>query len=80
MSVSQNTPKKQKGPQPPNCNCGQDLYADLPSEMQPKNRTWKTGFRQVTCPNCSLEYWTNCEGDLCTACQKNLTSQKNTRP
>jgi hypothetical protein len=70
MSDSQNTPKNQKELQPSNCSCEKDPYTDLPPELRPKNRTWKAGFREVTCPSCGLEYWTNCEGDLCMDCKK----------
>lgn len=70
MSDSQNTPKNQKELQPSNCSCEKDPYMDLPPELRPKNRTWKAGFREVTCPGCGLEYWTNCEGDLCMDCKK----------
>lgn len=66
----QNTPKNQKDPRLQNCSCVKDPYADLPPDLRPKNRTWKTDFREVICPGCGLEYWTNCEGNLCTACQK----------
>lgn len=65
-----NFPKNKKDPQPSNCSCVKDPYTDLPSELRPKNRSWKTGFREVTCPSCGLEYWTNMEGDLCMDCQK----------
>ena len=47
-----------------------DPFATLPPDLQPMKKSWKTGFRQVTCPGCGLEYWTNCEGDICTDCQK----------
>lgn len=66
----QNTTKKQEDPQPSNCNCVKDPYADLPPVLRPKNTTWKTGFCQVTCPGCGLEYWTNTESDLCMDCRK----------
>ncbi|MBU0511205.1 MAG: hypothetical protein KJ638_05825 [Chloroflexi bacterium] len=62
-------PPKDKQPTPA-CSCVQDPFASLPPELQPKNKTWKSGFRHVTCPRCGQEYWTNCEGDLCTGCQK----------
>lgn len=52
------------------CKCVQDPFADLPPELQPRKKSWKTGFRQVICLACGLEYWTNCEGDLCVDCQK----------
>jgi hypothetical protein len=66
----QNTPKKQKDPQPSNCSCVKDPYTDLPPELRPKNRIWMTGFREITCSGCGLEYWTNCQGDLCMNCKK----------
>ncbi len=52
----------------PTCSCMQDPFAALPPDLQPQKKSWKTGFRQVTCPGCGLEYWTNCEGDFCTDC------------
>jgi hypothetical protein len=60
---SQNTASK-------GCDCVQDPFASLPPELRPKNRTWKDGLRQVTCPGCGLEYWTNMEIDLCIDCRK----------
>jgi hypothetical protein len=70
MSDPSDPPNTEKGTQLPTCSCVKDPYAYLPPELQPKNRTWKSTFRQVTCPGCGLEYWTNCEGDVCTDCQK----------
>ncbi len=66
----QNTNKNPINSQQPACNCVKDPYAELPPELRPKNRTLKSDFREVTCPGCGLEYWTNCEGDLCLDCKK----------
>lgn len=52
------------------CSCVKNPYTDLPPELRPKNRDWKTGLRQVTCPGCGLDYWTNAVSDLCIDCQK----------
>lgn len=71
MSDFQNIPENQKDPQPSNCSCVKDPYADLPPELWPKNKTWKTGFREVTCPGSGLDYWTNLVGALCMDCKKN---------
>jgi hypothetical protein len=70
MNDSQNIPKNQKDPLLSNCSCNQDPFAALPPDLQPKKESWKTGFRQVICPHCGKEYWTNCEDDLCIECQK----------
>lgn len=70
LSDPKDTPKSKIEPPPPTCRCVQDPFASLPPKLQPKNKTWKTGFRQVICPGCGLKYWTNCEGDLCMDCQK----------
>lgn len=56
--------------QPQSGCCGGDPFTDLPPELRPKNKTWKSSFREVTCPGCGLEYWTNTEGDLCMDCKK----------
>ena len=69
----QDTLNPEKEKPTPICNCAQDLYVDLPPELQPEKKSWKSGFRHVTCPSCGLEYWTNREGDLCTNCQKKGT-------
>jgi hypothetical protein len=68
MPETKPTPPKDAPSQP--CSCVQNPFADLPPDLQPKKKSWKTGFREVTCPGCGLEYWTNMEGDLCMDCQK----------
>jgi hypothetical protein len=73
-----NIPNIQKDPQSPTCDCVKDPFADLPPELQPKNKSWKTGFRQVSCPSCGLKYWTNIEGDLCMDCQKKRIQNSST--
>jgi len=70
MKDPKEPPKAETENKAPACTCGQDPFASLPPALQPKNKSWKSGFRQVTCPGCGLEYWTNCKGDMCTACQK----------
>jgi hypothetical protein len=50
--------------------CSQNPYDALPPTLQPKNKTWKTRFLQVTCPDCGLDYWTDREIDHCNECQK----------
>ena len=60
-------PKDQGGPK---CSCFQDPFADLPPELRPHQRTWMDDLRQVTCPGCGLQYWTNHETDLCADCEK----------
>ena len=69
MNDPKDSPKPKKEHQMPAYSCVQDPFASLPPDLQSKNKTWKSGFRPVTCPCCSLEYLTNCEGDLCTDCQ-----------
>ena len=69
-SKEQNETNPEKKHSSPICNCGKDPFDELPPELRPANRTWKSGLRNVTCPSCGLEYWTNREGDLCTKCRK----------
>lgn len=51
------------------CSCSGDPFASLPPDLQPKNKSWKANFRQVTCPSCGTEYWTNRDTDLCSDCR-----------
>lgn len=52
------------------CTCRNDPFASLPPELIPKQKTWKSKFRKVTCPGCGLIYWTNRNTDLCYECEK----------
>jgi hypothetical protein len=54
----------------PLCNCVEDPFAALPPELRPRQRSWMDDFRQVTCPECGLIYWTNRKTDLCAECEK----------
>lgn len=63
-------------PQPENeeskkldCSCSGDPFASLPPDQQPEKKSWKDHFRQVTCPACGKEYWTNKNTDLCSDCR-----------
>ncbi len=52
------------------CPCNADPFAGLPPEVRPKPEVRKSDLRQVTCPACGLEYWTNRTTDVCLDCQK----------
>jgi hypothetical protein len=45
------------------CDCKSDPFANLPPELRPKQKSWKSGLRNVTCPG-----WTNQESDYCSKC------------
>jgi len=62
--------KRGVSPSEPGCGCNSDPFASLPPELQPRKKSWKSGLHQVTCQGCGLEYWTNCEGLLCSDCKK----------
>ena len=63
--------KKPKSDQP-GCSCLSDPFAELPPEARPPSKPPMGKLRQVTCPGCGLEYWTNRATDLCSACQKKV--------
>jgi hypothetical protein len=52
------------------CTCITDPFADLPPEARPRLNPRMGNLRQVTCPECGLQYWTNRSTDLCVNCQK----------
>jgi hypothetical protein len=67
--------EKSEAPQPKDqseskCSCFQDPFAILPPEVRPPQRTWMDDLRQVTCPGCGFQYWTNRKTDLCVDCEK----------
>ena len=64
-------PESKPGAAPgkPQCSCVTDPFASLPPELRPRKNTMG-GLRKVTCPGCSLVYWTNRKTDLCTDCEK----------
>jgi hypothetical protein len=51
------------------CDCNADPIAILPPELRPKQKSWKSGLRKVTCRGCGLIYWTNRETDYCQKCK-----------
>ncbi len=52
------------------CSCAGDPFADLPPELRPRPKPRMGNLRQVTCPGCGLQYWTNRSTDLCPDCEK----------
>jgi hypothetical protein len=52
------------------CSCVSDPFSSLPPELRPQPKPKKSGLRQVTCPGCGLNYWTNRPTDVCIACEK----------
>jgi len=69
-SLPEDLPPSEKELETPACSCVLNPFADLPPALKPKKESWKTGFRQVTCLDCGLEFWTNSKGDLCAGCEK----------
>jgi len=73
MDKAKDNPKSQE-PQatgnPPLCSCYKDPFMDLPPELIPRGKKIMDGLRKVTCPGCSLAYWTNRKTDLCIDCEK----------
>jgi hypothetical protein len=51
------------------CPCVQDPFASLPSELRPRPQPNEGGLRQVTCPKCGQDYWTNRVTDNCIQCE-----------
>jgi DNA-directed RNA polymerase subunit RPC12/RpoP len=54
------------------CDCAADAYAALPPELLPKQRSWKTGLRKVTCPECRTTFWTNKDKISCPECNTEI--------
>lgn len=51
------------------CSCMTNPFAELPPEMRsPPGK--KSSLRQVVCPICGLEYWTNRRTEVCFDCEK----------
>jgi hypothetical protein len=65
------THNETSGDVPPSvCSCASDPFADLPPELRPWPKPRMGNLRQVTCPGCGLQYWTNRSTDLCPDCEK----------
>ena len=62
--------EKKSLPVIPLCTCTQDLFADLPVELRPKPVSNMNGLREVTCPGCTVVYWTNRITDVRIDCEK----------
>ena len=63
----------------PGCSCITDPFAELPPEVRPPAKPAMGNLRQVICPGCGLEYWTNRSTDLCRDCQqKNINITQKT--
>lgn len=74
--------KKRKSDSPklalPGCSCVTDPFAELPPEARPPAKPVMGKLRQVTCPGCGLDYWTNRSTNLCKDCEKkgiNITQE-----
>ena len=50
------------------CSCVSDPFASLPSELRPRPQPKKGGLRQLSCPGCGQNYWTNRETNVCIKC------------
>jgi hypothetical protein len=57
------------------CDCAADPYAALPPELRPKRRSWKAGFRKVTCLDCGTTFWTNAEKVCCPKCGAHILQE-----
>ena len=64
------TDEKPDETRPADCACVRDPFADLPPELRPQTKPRMGNLRQVTCPGCGLQYWTNRSTDLCMDCEK----------
>jgi small redox-active disulfide protein 2 len=51
------------------CACSRDPFASLPPEMRPRKDSM-SGLRQVVCPVCGLNYWTNRSTNVCAECER----------
>ncbi len=58
---------KRKADRP--CSCVADPFGTVPVELRPEPHK-KGSLRQVHCPGCGKEYWTNRETDLCLDCER----------
>jgi hypothetical protein len=50
------------------CSCVKDAFAALPPGLRPRPKK-QHSLRQVTCPECGLDYWTNRSVNLCIKCE-----------
>jgi hypothetical protein len=64
------TDEKPEETRPVDCVCVRDPFVGLPPELRPRPKPRLGNLRQVTCPGCGLQYWTNRSTELCTDCQK----------
>ena len=51
------------------CSCTREPFEGIPADFRPRSRK-RSSFREVTCPSCGKEYWTNRETDLCFDCER----------
>lgn len=58
------------------CSCVQDPYADLPPELQPRQKDWKSSFKKVKCRGCGLEFYTNVDVEFCMDCRSKASTDK----
>jgi len=61
---SEDAARRADGP----CSCVADPFSAVPAELRPEPHK-KGSLRQVQCPGCGKEYWTNRQGDLCLDCE-----------
>lgn len=54
----------------PGCSCSANPFSSLPPDQQPKNKSWKSAFKKVTCRGCERDFWTNSEYIYCHECRK----------
>jgi hypothetical protein len=59
------------------CSCVADPYASLPPEARPRPLPKKGALRQVTCPRCARNYWTNRRTDFCLECEQSTATGAN---
>jgi hypothetical protein len=57
------------------CSCNPDPYAGLPPEARPKEPVKHGDLRNVECPGCGMDYWTNRATDLCIDCEGKATKR-----
>ena len=60
------------------CSCMTDPFTSLPPKLRPRTKDVMSGLRNVNCPVCGFDYWTNRNTDICIDCEKKGVKPLNT--
>ena len=71
-------PKYNEELEKPLCSCMTDPFTSLPPELRPRTKDVMSGLRNVSCPVCGFDYWTNRNTDICIDCEKKGVKPINT--